>query len=150
MWYACKELRRRPKHTLSFLLIVCAILVSLALLLLYMEAEWRADVMPDHEENYHFALRDLSDSDKEAIKKYEWVQAWYDIEPDAPEGSKASLSYKSEFRVRVTWDHVYQAGECARIAMDDLGIFRKAPYSSHYDSYYNEALGLFHTHAKGS
>lgn len=138
-WYALREVRRRPGRSLSFAAILCALLISLFLLLLYMEAQWRAEVMPDNTENYHFRLYGLSEQDKAYIRALPWVQASYDIVHDAEDTPFYNPNYRNEFRVRVTWEHVMDVGECARTLMEERDIFKNAHYAAFYQSGYEYA-----------
>lgn len=69
LWYALREFRRRPKRFLSLTAVSTAILCVLILSVLWESAVWRAEVMPARPENYHFSFYNLTEADKDYIKK---------------------------------------------------------------------------------
>jgi ABC-type antimicrobial peptide transport system permease subunit len=94
--------------------------------------------MPDHEENYHLSFYNLTDADKEYIRRQEWVQATYDLYHNANDPV-----YSNTYRVRVTWDHVYDAISLARTVMLERGLFDRAPYAKRYQQEYESQYQMF-------
>ena len=62
-----RDIRTRPLQFLSSVLVAMSAITALMLMLLYTEAAWRARVMPDHEDNYHFTVKNLSYAEKDRI-----------------------------------------------------------------------------------
>lgn len=143
LFYALRDIRRRPVRFLSLSAIVCAALVSLTLLLLFMEAQWRADVMPDREENYHFTLDNLSEKEAAYAESLPWVQAAY-----------RSVSPTNEdricLRIRSDWEHCTESGELVRELIRKIGLFRREPYAAMYDTVYDGAMAKFHAYWYGA
>lgn len=128
-WYVLRSVRRRPKRYITLAAVSASVMLVMILVILWSEAEWRAKVMPDNENNYHFAFYNLTEADKEYIRRQDWVQATYDIyynEEYMPE------PWNNHFRVRVTWDHVSDALSLARQVMVQLNLFEKEPYVRSY------------------
>ncbi|MGM9653629.1 MAG: FtsX-like permease family protein [Eubacteriales bacterium] len=140
LWYVLREFRRRPKRFLSLTAVSAAVMSVMILLVLWMEAEWRADVMPEKPNNYHFSFYNLTEADKNYIRSQDWVQATYDIyssDPDIP------AAYVNSFRVRVTWDHVGDAVALARSVMLRRGLFEREPYAELYRREYQDQYEKF-------
>ncbi|MBQ8508854.1 MAG: ABC transporter permease [Clostridia bacterium] len=133
LYFALRELKRRPRRALSLIAVSAAILTTLIMMLLYFEADWRARVMPDHEENYHFRLYNLTEREKKQIAARPWVQATYEIWRD----TTRHPSYACEFRVRVRWDYLWEYGELALSLMNEYDIWEREPYLSQYGSTYD-------------
>ncbi len=138
LWYVLREFRRRPRRWLSLSLVSAAVMTVMILMVLWMEAEWRADVMPDHEDNYHFSFYNLSEADKTYIRRQDWVQATYDLYADV-----RSEAYTNEFRVRVTWEHTANAVSLARQVMLQRGLFEREPYAAAYQREYERQYQEF-------
>lgn len=138
LWYVLREFRRRPRRWLSLSLVSAAVMTVMVLMVLWMEAEWRADVMPDHKENYHFSFYNLTEADKKYISRQDWVQASYDLY--TPVRQEA---YTNEFRVRVTWDHTADAVSLVRQVMLQRGLFEREPYAAAYQKEYERQYNQF-------
>jgi len=138
LWYVLREIGRRPKRFLSLALVSAAVMTVMILVILYNEAEWRAEVMPDHEENYHLSFYNLTEADKDYLRRQDWVQATYDIYRN----SKDPL-LSNTFRVRVGWDHVTEALALARTFMLQRGLFEREPYASWYQREYESQYRMF-------
>jgi len=131
-WYAFREMARKPRRFLSLVAVSAAVMTVMVLIILWMEAEWRADVMPDHEGQYHFSFYNLRESDKDYIRAQPWVQATYDLYLPTDDTAKAN-----EFRVRVTWDEVAHATSHARTVLLSRGLLEREPYAKLYDREYS-------------
>lgn len=127
LWYVLREFRRRPKRFLSLTAVSAAVFSVLILMVLWMEAEWRADVMPERPENYHLAFLNLTEADKDYIRAQSWVQTTYDTWRDSDDPAQ-----QNRFCVRVTWKHVPDALALARSVMMQRGLFEREPYASRY------------------
>lgn len=138
LWYVLRELRRRPKRYLSLVAVSAAVMTVMILVILWNEAEWRANVMPDHANNYHFSFYNLTEADKNYIRKQSWVQATYDIYQDTRDPA-----YCNTFRVRVTWEHVGDAVSLARTVMLERGLFERVPYAERYQREYEDQYAKF-------
>ena len=108
------------------------------LVILWNEAEWRAEVMPDHAENYHLSFYNLSNADKDYIRRQEWVQATYDIY----QNTKDPL-LSNTFRIRVGWDYMTEAVALARKIMLERGLFDREPYATWYQREYESQYRMF-------
>ncbi len=132
-YYAFREIRRRPGRFFSMAAITASLLVVLILMLLWAEASWRDQVMPDHQENYHFSIRDLTQSQKDYITNQPWVQAAYDIDFYHRDGSL----YYNEFRVRVDWVNNLIAMRRAREIFDEFDLYFEDYYINTYNMWYD-------------
>lgn len=132
LFYAMRDIMRRPRETFTLAAIMTAVMMALALLILWVEAEWRADVMPEHETNYHFEFLGLTEEQRSWIRRQEWVEATYDIPEDV------YFEYP-RFRVRIGWDHLDARGEYVYDIIDRFDLFNTDAYRHIYNSYYNSA-----------
>ncbi len=131
LWYALREFRRRPKRFLSLTAVSTAILCVLILSVLWESAVWRAEVMPTRPENYHFSFYNLTEADKDYIKKQSWVLAVYDLYTDVNDPARAN-----EFRVRVKWEYNAAAMSLADSVYTARGLEDREPYASAYAKEY--------------
>ena len=134
--YALSEIRRRPRGFIALTAVSASILTILIMMLLFLNASWRAEVMPDNEQNYHFYIRGLTDSEKRYVASQPWVQAWYDIDITGPDGKLID----STFRVRVIWPEVVRVSKHAWEIFDELNLWSREEYKTTYDSYYKDKL----------
>ena len=132
-----RDIRTRPLQFLSSVLVAMSAITALMLMLLYTEAAWRARVMPDHEDNYHFTVKNLSYAEKDEIANQPWVQACYEILEYDDDGNLI----RDDFRIRVTWDEVLYWGDHAWEIFDAYDLWDDKAYRSNYEYYYNEILG---------
>ncbi len=136
-WYlSFKEIRRRPGRFLGQVAVSAAILVAMILLLLYTEAAWRASVMPETEDNYHFTIEGLTDGQKQAVVEEPWVQVCYEELSYREDGSLS----QNLFHVRVVWDEIPKWSAHAIDLFDRLELWDTEPYSGRYKSYYNDVF----------
>ena len=131
LWYVLREFRTRPRRWLSLAAVSAAVMTVMILMVLWMEAEWRADVMPDHRENYHFSFYNLTEADKTYIARQDWVQASYDLYTN-----DRREEYVNQFRVRVTWEYTANAVTLARKILLERGLLEREPYASAYQREY--------------
>ncbi len=131
LWYVLREFRTRPKRFLSLVAVSAAILSVMILVVLWEEAAWRADVMPAREENYHFSFYNLTDADKEYIKKQPWTKETYDLYRSAQDPA-----YANTFRVRVKEEYWGNAIGCARQILISRNLLNRAPYKKIYSDDY--------------
>ena len=120
--FAFCELRRKPKETVITVSFMTAVLVSLIMLLMFSEAQWRGEVMPEIPENYHFSIQSLSEGEKQWIRQQDFTQVTYDTD--------------NGFRVRVTWEYAAKAVQCCRVIFDEFDLWQRAPYKERYDLIY--------------
>ncbi|MBQ8508855.1 MAG: ABC transporter permease [Clostridia bacterium] len=132
--FTLRRVIRRPRRFLSMAAVSAAILTTLIMVLLYFDADWRARVMPDNQQNYHFSLYNLTDREKQTVRSKDWVQETYDIYYDN------STDYSNEFRVRVDWDHVLSAGACCREVLLEFGLVEREPYATQYQNFYDRQV----------
>ena len=138
LWYVLREFRRRPRRWLSLAAVNAAVMTVMVLMVLWMEAEWRADVMPDHRENYHFSFYNLTEADKTYIRRQDWVQACYDLYNNVK-----NEAYANEFRVRVTWEHTANAVSLARLILLQRNLLEREPYAAAYQREYERQYAEF-------
>lgn len=132
VYYAVRDIRSRPREAVTLVAIMTAIMLTLVLLLLWLEADWRADVIPEHEENYHMVFRGLTYSEKEIIRGKEWVQATYDVATDSGSGEN------SEFRVRIKWEYLNENPVTyIKEIWDEFNLKNSTEYSYGYWNSYN-------------
>ncbi len=136
-YFLLRDIRTRPMQFLASVLVAVSAITALMLMLLYMEAAWRARVMPDHEYNYHFAVQNLSYAEKNDIANQPWAQACYEIVEYDDDGN---LLY-DYFRIRVTWDEVTRWDVHAREIFDKYDMWHDSAYRTRYESSYNFILG---------
>lgn len=136
-YFLLRDIRTRPMQFLASVLVAVSAITALMLMLLYMEAAWRARVMPDQEYNYHFAVQNLSYAEKNDIANQPWAQACYEIVEYDDDGN---LLY-DYFRIRVTWDEVTRWGVHAREIFDKYDMWHDSAYRTRYESSYNFILG---------
>lgn len=143
-YFALREMRRRPRRMLSLVLVTVAILTALNLMLFYLEADWRQQVMPESPTSYHFHIRCVDDFDtvRGYIKKQPWVQAWY--EEDIHDYYDEEYKY-TEFRVRVDWEHVLVSSKLAWEMFDELDLWNSTYYAENYEHQYNDSLAKLKT-----
>ena len=132
-----RDIRTRPLQFLSSVLVAMSAITALMLMLLYTEAAWRARVMPDHDLNYHFTVKNLSYSAKNEIANQPWVQACYEILEYDADGNLI----RDDFRIRVTWEEVARWGVHARDILDTYNMWNDKAYRTWYESGYNEIIG---------
>ncbi len=139
MWYALRDARRRFKQFFSLAATAAALLTVIILAVLWEAALWREDVMPLKEYNYHFSFYNLSEADKEYIRKQPWVLTTYDKYNDSP--SVQNTPYENHFCVRVTWENNARSMTLAREVFIQRGIIDREPYAKLYENEYNKVYG---------
>lgn len=135
--YVLSSIRRRPHSFIAMTAVSASILTILIMMLLYMNASWRAEVMPDNEHNYHFHLCNLTEQQKNFIRNEPWVQATYDHYTYSPVDD--SLIY-NDFRVRVTWDEVLYSSRIAKDLLDRFDLWSTPYYEPLIQAGYNKQL----------
>lgn len=139
MWYALRDMRGRPKQFLSLVAVSAAILAVIILAVLWENALWREDVMPEKEYNYHFYFYNLTEDDKDFLRSRPWVLATYDVYNDSE--SAKGTAHENSFRVRVTWENNARSMTLAREFFLQRGIVDREPYAKLYEIEYNKAYG---------
>lgn len=134
LFYSARDIMRRPRETLTLAAIMTAVMMALVLLILWIEAEWRADVMPERESNYHFEFLGLTEEQKSWIREQEWVQTTHDI----PESEYFEYS---RFLVRIGWNYLDRRGEYVYDIIDRFDLLETDAYRRVYNTYYNSAYG---------
>ncbi|MCI8388309.1 MAG: ABC transporter permease [Clostridiales bacterium] len=145
-FYALSEIRRRPKRFIAMVAVAASVLTILIMMLLSLDADWRAQVMPDNEDNYHFSIYDLRESEKEYIKRQPWVQAWYDKYHYDKYGN-VTYNY---FCVRVTWDEVLRMTRHAYDIFDEFDIWSRKNYADNYERLYAYYLKMIQNEWAGA
>lgn len=135
--YVLSSIRRRPRSFIAMTAVSASILTILIMMLLYMNASWRAEVMPDNEHNYHFHLCNLTEQQKSFIRNEPWVQVTYDHYTYSPVDD--SLLY-NDFRVRVTWDEVLYSSKFAKELLDKFDLWSTSYYEPLIQAGYNKQL----------
>ena len=135
-YFLLRDIRTRPLQFLSSVLVAMSAITALMLMLLYTEAAWRARVMPDHEQNYHFTVKNLSYSEKNEIANQPWAQACYEILEYDDDGNLI----RDDFRIRVTWDEVWRWGDRAWEIFDKYDMWDNRAYRSAYEYNYDYIL----------
>ncbi len=136
-YFLLRDIRTRPLQFLSSVLVAMSAITALMLMLLYTEAAWRARVMPDHDQNYHFTVKNLSYAEKNEIANQPWAQACYEILEYDDDGNLI----RDDFRIRVTWEEVWRWGVHARDIFDTYNMWNDTAYRRQYESNYNEIIG---------
>jgi len=136
-YFLLRDIRTRPLQFFSSVLVAMSAITALMLMLLYMEAAWRARVMPDHDLNYHFTVKNLSYAEKDDIANQPWAQACYEILDYDDDGNLI----RNDFRIRVTWDEVTRWAVHAREIFDKYNMWNDSAYRTRYESDYNFILG---------
>lgn len=136
-YFLLRDIRTRPLQFLSSVLVAMSAITALMLMLLYTEAAWRARVMPDHEQNYHFTVKNLSYDEKNEIANQPWAQACYEILEYDDDGNLI----RDDFRIRVTWDEVWRWGVHAREIFNKYNLWTDSAYRTRYENDYNFILG---------
>ncbi len=129
-YFAFRELRRRPRRVVSMLLVAAAILTALNMLLFYLEADWRAQVMPDNPNNYHFTVKDHTDAQRRYIVSQPWVQAWYEEDVNDRYGT---YQY-SQLKIRVDWENVLSSNALAWEIFDHFDLWHSDFYEQSFES----------------
>ncbi|MBQ7298264.1 MAG: hypothetical protein IJW77_00300 [Clostridia bacterium] len=135
-YFLLRDIRTRPLQFLSSVLVAMSAITALMLMLLYTEAAWRARVMPDHDQNYHFVVKNLSYSAKNEIANQPWAQACYEILEYDDDGNLI----RDDFRIRVTWDEVWRWGDRAWEIFDKYDMWDNRAYRSAYEYNYDYIL----------
>ena len=135
-YFLLRDIRTRPLQFLSSVLVAMSAITALMLMLLYTEAAWRARVMPDHDQNYHFTVKNLSYSEKNEIANQPWAQACYEILEYDDDGNLI----RDDFRIRVTWDEVWRWGDRAWEIFDKYDMWDNRAYRSAYEYNYDYIL----------
>lgn len=135
-YFLLRDIRSRPMQFFSSILVAMAALTALMLMLLYTEAAWRASVMPDHELNYHFVVKNLTYAQKDEIANQPWAQACYEILDFDDDGNVI----RNDFRIRVTWDEVARWGVHAWDVFDEYDMWYNKAYRVSYESGYADIL----------
>ena len=135
-YFLLRDIRTRPGQFLSAVLVAMSAITALMLMVLYTEAAWRARVMPDHDLNYHFVVKNLSYSAKNEIANQPWAQACYEILEYDEEGDLI----RDDFRIRVTWDTVWRWGDRAWEIFDKYDMWDNRAYRSAYEYNYDYIL----------
>lgn len=136
-YFLLRDIRTRPLQFLSSVLVAMSAITALMLMLLYTEAAWRARVMPDHDQNYHFTVKNLSYTEKNEIANQPWAQACYEILEYDDDGNLI----RDDFRIRVTWDEVWRWGVHAREIFNKYNLWTDSAYRTRYENDYNFILG---------
>lgn len=113
-----RELTGRKRETFVTVSITTAVLLALIMLMMFLEAQWRDEVMPENSDNYHFYIQSLSASEKQWIREQPFVQCTYDM--------------GNEFRVRVTWEYASSSLECCWKIFDHFDLWSRSPYAEPY------------------
>ena len=129
-YFAMREIRRRPRHFIAQAIVSAAILTTLIMMLMQMNAEWRNDVMPERPDNYHFTLKGLTVHEKKWVRSQPWVQICYDVERRVNKDETAD----DTLNVRVIWSENNQAMKYARDVFDELNLWEREPYKMYYES----------------
>ncbi len=135
-YFLLRDIRTRPLQFLSSVLVAMSAITALMLMLLYTEAAWRARVMPDHDLNYHFVVKNLSYAEKNEIANQPWAQACYEILEYDDDGNLI----RDDFRIRVTWDEVWRWGDRAWEIFDKYDMWDNRTYRSAYEYNYDYIL----------
>ena len=135
-YFLLRDIRTRPLQFLSSVLVAMSAITALMLMLLYTEAAWRARVMPDHDQNYHFTVKNLSYAEKNEIANQPWAQACYEILEYDDDGNLI----RDDFRIRVTWDEVWRWGDRAWEIFDKYDMWDNRAYRSAYEYNYDYIL----------
>jgi len=135
-YFLLRDIRTRPLQFLSSVLVAMSAITALMLMLLYTEAAWRARVMPDHDQNYHFTVKNLSYDEKNEIANQPWAQACYEILEYDDDGNLI----RDDFRIRVTWDEVWRWGDRAWEIFDKYDMWDNRAYRSAYEYNYDYIL----------
>jgi|GEM_PF-3919959 Predicted permease. len=73
LFYALRQLLRKPKELVTLIVISVGIMTALLMLALILESNWRSTVLPESADNYHFQLYDLTQSEQKYIKSLPYV-----------------------------------------------------------------------------
>lgn len=129
-YFSIREIRRRPRHFLAQTIVSAAILTTIIMMLMYMNANWRDDVMPEKSTNYHFTLQGLTESEKNYVRSKQYVLACYDVERYISYGESAD----DTINVRIIWSENNNASVYARELFDELDLWSREPYERYYQS----------------
>lgn len=143
-WYAIRELRRRPRQFLSLTAVSAAVMTVLMLMILWMNATWRAEVLPLNQSNTHMHFYNLTESEKDYIRQLDYVQTTYD-EYDFEMAEFSNPAYLNCFRVRLTWEHNADAPTIAVQLMKKLNLYTREPYVKKYEHEYNRLVDEYKT-----
>ncbi len=137
-FFSLREIRRRPRGFLALVAVSAALLTTLIMMLLYLNADWRNDVMPLKESNYHFYIQDLDESEKGWINAQPWCLKVYN---EMRYDSEGTLK-QNTLRVRVIWSENINALKYAREVFDRFDLWTSPTYVKRYNSYYESKLAL--------
>lgn len=137
-YFLLRDIRSRPLSFLSSVLIAMSAITALMLMMLYTEAAWRASVMPDHELNYHFTVKNLTYAQKNEIANQPWAQACYEILDFDEDGNVI----RDDFLIRVTWDEVARWGTHAWEVFDEYDMWDNKAYRARYENNYEEIIEM--------
>lgn len=129
-YFAISELRRRPRHFFAQTIVSAAILTTLVMMLLYMNANWRNQVMPEKPQNYHFTVKGLTEYEKKQIRAKPYVLACYDVERYV----SSNETVNDTLRVRVIWSENNNAIKYAWEIFDELELWEREVYKGSYNS----------------
>ena len=138
-YFAIREIRRRPRHFLALTIVSVAILTTLIMMLMLLNAEWRNDVMPERPDNYHFTIKGISESEKKWIRSQPWVQVCYDVERYVSNGVTAD----DTLNVRLIWSENYYSTKHAWEIFDEFNLWEREPYKLYYESQLDEIINKY-------
>lgn len=127
--YAFRQIQRRPRDFLAVLATSAVVLLAMFLLLLGLETQWRQEVMPDHEQNYHFTVYDLTDEEIEEISGWFGIQAVYMMEePGKVWPNDYKIQTKTETRFRISMNQAHRAQAIHQDILDTYEMWERKPY----------------------
>lgn len=129
-YFAISELRRRPRHFFAQTIVSAAILTTLVMMLLYMNTNWRNQVMPEKPQNYHFTVKGLTEYEKKQIRAKPYVLVCYDVERYI----SSNETVNDTLRVRVIWSENNNAIKYAWEIFDELELWEREVYKGSYNS----------------
>ena len=138
-YFAIREIRRRQRHFLALTVVSAAILTTLIMMLMLLNAEWRNDVMPERPDNYHFTIKGISESEKKWIRSQPWVQVCYDVERYVSNGVTAD----DTLNVRLIWSENYYSTKRAWEIFDEFNLWEREPYKLYYESQLDEIINKY-------
>lgn len=129
-YYAVRDIKRKPREAVTLAAVMSAIMLTLILLMLWIEADWRAKVMPLCEDNYHFEIEGLTASEKSYIKSLDWCYDTYEV---------TDMWGDSSFRVRIKWEYLEDDyTECIKEVYEFFDLQNRDPYKKTYDYWYKK------------
>lgn len=127
-YFAMREIRRRPRHFIAQTIVSAAILTTLIMMLMQMNAEWRNDVMPERPDNYHFTLKGLTESEKRIVRSKPWVMVCYDVTRYVSNGETVD----DTLNVRLVWSENLNSTSRAWELFDEFNLWEREIYKASY------------------